>query len=67
MKILTFDDGKLVVKEHGTVVARITSIEEFNAACAANDGRMMCSSSVDFPHEYTTDPALIALCAEIRS
>lgn len=28
---------------------------------------ILCSSSMDFPEEYTDDPKIIALCEKIRS
>ena len=65
-RILAIRDGKLVVTDGTVVVATIATVDDFNAAVLANGGELLASSSVDFPHEYTDDPAVIALAAAIR-
>jgi len=67
VKLLTIDGGKLVVKDMGDggiVVAVLNSVGDFNIAAKAN---LMVSSTVDFPEEYTDDPAVIALARAIRN
>lgn len=45
----------------------VTTMEQFKAWCDKwNVDDFSCSSSVDFPEEDTDDPAIIALCRQIR-
>lgn len=69
---LTIEDEKLVagvITPGGglIVVEEIKSVEDFNRLASANGGHMGVSSTVDFPEEYTRDPAVIALCRRLRS
>lgn len=41
----------------------ITSVEQLARLAP---GGCLCSSTVDFPEDYTTDPAVIALCKRLR-
>ena len=54
----------------------LNSIEDYNAlvhGCATMWGvpvcevAIVCSSTIDFPEEYTSDPDTIALCRSLRS
>jgi len=79
--ILTFEKGQLVVvAEHlrcddESPRAVITSRQDFNDYMAAEAARMgthpdmlnvFVSSTLDFPEDFTTDPATIALAEELR-
>lgn len=62
------EDGKLVLS---TIVDRnetktvINSFDQLREIIGSND--LLCSSTLDFPDEYTTDQAVIDLCYRIRS
>jgi hypothetical protein len=66
---LTIDKGRLVA-DVSTVLdgdpswVEVTSVEHL-AALAGEDG-FVVSSSIDFPEEYTSDPAVLALVAALR-
>lgn len=73
------DAGKmdLTLRLGGKEVNRwpVNSLEELNttlekvmaeAGLNANDAVVMCSSSLDWPEDYTADPVVIALCDKIR-
>jgi hypothetical protein len=62
MKLLTLLDGKLVVADRLKVIKAVYSLADIDEY--GDD--LMCSSSVDFPEEYTSDPTIIALCRAIR-
>lgn len=77
--ILTIQDGRLTVVYDGQRGGRMWRVirdkadyDQFFASKAAELGTavedldVMCSSSIDFPHEYTRDPAVVALALEIR-
>ena len=61
------DDGKLVVsKDRGEDREEIlvTDLEHLKGIVKKNI--LMCSSTLDFPEEYTKDQEVIKLCDEIR-
>lgn len=48
--------------------AVVTTMEGLVAWCKKYGvDNFMCSSSMDFPEEYTDDPQIVALCQHIRS
>ena len=64
MNILTINkEGTLDIVNGGDVLATITSIEEYNNNEVEID---YCSSSIDFPNEYTEDSEILHICREIR-
>lgn len=63
------DDGKLILSmrrqdDTSDVDVVITSMEQLRNL--AGENQIMCSSTVDFPEEYTEDPKVIAMCNLIR-
>jgi hypothetical protein len=68
MLFLTFEDGKLVLmNDDDKVVATVESADDVvNALLKSGDESYLCSSSVDFPHGYTTDIKVVRLCHELR-
>lgn len=74
MTILTMEGGQLVANRmangHRVNQTVIRDMADYQAVIVlsqtADDGMVMASSSCDFPEEYTSDPAVIALCREIR-
>lgn len=70
LTILNIQDDRLVATHEGKVVATITNLVEFRAAqlvAARETGGLYCSSSIDFPEESTSNPAVIAFCRMLRS
>lgn len=64
---LTIEGGRLVARV-GMLDESVTQIENrehLDSMLLQHDGAM-CSSTVDFPEEYTDDPAVIAMCRELR-
>jgi hypothetical protein len=63
--LLTIENGVLVAKTGdvlapgGKVIRALHDLAEFG-------DDVFCSSSVDFPQDYTGDPDVIALCRDIR-
>ena len=65
-------DGRLMAEYgRGENVERTREIPDLDALRALLDEcgetHVACSSSLDFPEEYTDDPAVVALCNAIRS
>jgi len=60
------DEGKLELSNDGLGVEPfvVESMEDIRFAVA--DSELYCSSSLDFPEEFTSDPAVIAMCDTIR-
>jgi hypothetical protein len=56
-------DGRLICKIADRTVV-ITSIEQLAELCPEG---ALCSSSVDFPEDYTTDPVVLDICRELRA
>ncbi len=74
MNYLKFtSDGNLLLTFYGKDYT-ISTLEEWDAASAEIaahelypiDHTLMCSSSIDFPDEYTNDEVLIAICDAVR-
>jgi len=74
---MTVEGGRLVVKydstEQGAEVTRVIhSMQDYydfftsKQHEAGGDITVMCSSSMDFPEEYTEDADVVALCHSIR-
>jgi len=57
------DDGRLELHLGDERVA-ITSLDQLAEHCP--DGHLLCSSSIDFPHDYTSDPDVLAICNALR-
>jgi len=57
------DDGELELRDSSNTTI-LTGLVAVRAAVLARptDSWLMCSSSIDFPREYTTDAATIAFC-----
>jgi hypothetical protein len=61
---LTIDDaGRLTCDLGDAEAVVITSVAQLARLTPAG---AQCSSTVDFPEEYTADPAVIALCRALR-
>lgn len=58
------DDGQMVL-QNGDEDIVVTNRSQL--AKLLNGESCMCSSSLDFPDEYTNDPAVIQLCDEVRN
>ena len=60
------DEGKLELSNdaHGIKPFVVESMEDIRFAVA--DSELYCSSALDFPGEFTSDPAVIAMCDIIR-
>ncbi len=76
MNILDIENGVLTIrtntdlpgwKPSGEIMERVTSEDEIAAFCERFPGELFASSSLDFAHEYTTDPNVIDLCQALRS
>lgn len=65
--LLTIEDNKIVAKRSGMTVAVITSLADLSTLREKYGNRTYASSSLDFPEEYTSDPAVIELAQSIRS
>lgn len=72
---LTITNGKVTIGHSGGKKHVINSVEEFvkyvkrkakAAKCEPDDLIIMCSSSMDFPKEYTSDPAVLKLVRALR-
>ena len=63
--IMTFKAGLLVLEGPSGVVA--TGLEQVRARLWRGGDEIFCSSSIDFPDEYTSDPAVLAFCVAQRS
>lgn len=66
---MKFDLFATVTKE-GLMVDNelVHSMDDIVHLCVKNGtSRVICSSSVDFPEDYTDDPKVIALCYELRN
>jgi hypothetical protein len=61
---LTFLDGRLTLTSGGSTPRPVTRIEDL--AVVGDEDVLLCSSSIDFPEEYTTDATLIAICRKLR-
>ena len=59
---LTIRDGKLVceIGDDSTVVTSLAQL-----VTLAPDG-CLCSSSIDFPEDCTTDPVVLEVCRQLR-
>ena len=57
------DDGKLVVSSDKEEIL-VTDLEHLKGIVKKDI--LMCSSTLDFPEEYTKDQEVIKLCDEIR-
>jgi len=61
------DDGKLVVsKDRGEDREEILVTDLEHLKGIVKKDILMCSSTLDFPEEYTTDQEVIKLCDQIR-
>lgn len=60
---LSIEDGQLTWKV-GTTKTVVQSLDQLQALAAGGD--FLVSSSVDFPHENTSDPRVIAMAQAIR-
>lgn len=62
----------LTICESGDLILDLRDGEETPVITSAEQLQRLaphgcnCSSTVDFPEDYTTDPAVIALCRELR-
>jgi hypothetical protein len=63
--VMTFRGGLLVLEGPSGVVA--TGLEAVRARLWRGGDEVFCSSGIDFPDEHTSDPAVLAYCAKIRS
>lgn len=69
-RYLAVQDGQLILHSKNandqwidpTVICTVEQLADI----VNTDDIVMCSSSMDFPEENTTDPAVIALCNQIR-
>jgi len=60
--------AKLVMRDRDDNLHDIHTAEDFKAVWQSlGCDSFMCSSSVDFPDEYTNDESFIELCQDIRS
>lgn len=66
--ILRIDNGRLVAKKGDRVeeLDTVERVKKFLNAAHARGWSVACSSSLDFPHEYTTDQNVLELCRMIR-
>ncbi len=56
-------------ENHSTRITSVQDLQDLVDRLADETGReitVMCSSSLDFPEEYTEDQELINLCHQIR-
>jgi hypothetical protein len=60
---LTIEEGKLVVIFNDETRRVIETIEQLNDVA---EGGILCSSTIDFPEEATSDPNVIAMCKGMR-
>ncbi len=69
MNFLDIENGVMTIRttDHNqrTVWDRVTSVDEIRDFVERHPGELFSSSSLDFAHEYTTDPNVIALCDEV--
>ena len=71
MYYLTIKDGKIQLLFEDKVFA-ITSLEKYNELVAAIRKKvgggimLMKSATIDFPEDYASDPAVIALAKELQ-
>jgi len=66
---MTVNNDAIEVSDIDTnkVLARITTVEEYNAFIVfRRPDYFMCSSSLDFPEDSTNDQDIIALCRSLR-
>jgi len=71
MIYINIRDGNVVAEyrcpiEHRDVTDRLTSVEQLNELVRRVKLPAFCSSSLDFPDEFTSDPQAIALARAIR-
>ena len=66
MTILSLAGGVLTANHSGGVTAVLDTDAKLDAFLAANPD-FFVSSDIDFPEEYTSDPAVLALVARVRS
>ncbi len=66
MTILSLTNGLLTAHHRGGPTAILDTEAKVEAFLAANP-EFFVSSDLDFPEEYTTDPAVLALVARVRS
>ncbi len=66
---LTIENGKLVdYPDYSDTPVEVTSVQQLQAMMEADPlTRIMCSSSIDFPEEYTSDPVVLELVAALWS
>lgn len=62
---LTIENGNLVL-DNGRDERIAHGVEEVRTVLESFVGDVMCSSSIDFPEESTTDAETIAFCREFR-
>ncbi len=73
MNFLDIENGVLTIRgtdptrNHQKVWDRVTCEAEIAAFVERYPGELFASSSLDFAHEYTTDPNVLDLCEALRS
>jgi hypothetical protein len=65
MHFLTIEDGKLFDYPNIRTDERVEVTTHEQLVDIVNNGDVGCSSSIDFPTEHTTDPAVLALVASL--
>jgi hypothetical protein len=63
-RILDIQNGGLVLVE-GNSVIKVDSFRDIINAVATGD--LFCSSSIDFPEEYTTDAKVLEICHGLQT
>ena len=66
--ILDIVDGELIARRDGEVVLILKKVSDlyFYLNLTHDPPVVMCSSSLDFPKEYTSDPEVIRMCDQLR-
>jgi hypothetical protein len=68
---LTILDGKIVALKDTsfdqTLAVAVETIAQAQEIARQNGGTIVCSSSLDFAREYTSDPSVLTLARRIRS
>jgi hypothetical protein len=68
MIYLSCENDHVSVRLLDRSLVKITKMDELiDILVDSGETEVLCSSSMDFPKVYTSDPKIIALCNEIRS